>query len=212
MKQRERTAEKYGPQADRWSEEAYADSDAYLAHRAELVVSLGPKLAAGDTVVDLACGDGGLARFLPDYGYLGVDASPEMVEAGRRGGREVVLGDLNDYVPPEPVAATTCFRAIYYARDRAAFFRHVSEYTQRKLVFDLNPRVHVRGEAKRAFADDDKYAVGQLSRPASGPVGNDGQLIHLRQERRQRCAQQLGLVRAGNDEDAGDLHVASTVR
>jgi len=140
LKQRERTAEKYGPQADRWSEEAYADSDAYLAHRAELVVSLGPKLAAGDTVVDLACGDGGLARFLPDYGYLGVDASPEMVEAGRRGGREVVLGDLNDYVPPEPVAATTCFRAIYYARDRAAFFRHVSEYTQRKLVFDLNPR------------------------------------------------------------------------
>jgi hypothetical protein len=38
------------------------------------------------------------------------------------------------------VAATTCFRAIYYARDRQAFFRHVATYTQRKLVFDLNPR------------------------------------------------------------------------
>ena len=63
-------------------------------------------------------------------------------------------------------------------------------------------REYVRGEAKRAFADDDTHAVGQLSRPASGPVGNDGQLIHLRQERRQRCAQQLSLVRAGNDEDA----------
>jgi hypothetical protein len=37
------------------------------------------------------------------------------------------------------VAATTVFRAIYYARDRAAFFRHVAEYTD-KLVFDLNPR------------------------------------------------------------------------
>jgi hypothetical protein len=49
-------------------------------------------------------------------------------------------GDLNDYVPPSPVAATTVFRAIYYARDRRAFFGHVAEYTYTKLVFDLNPR------------------------------------------------------------------------
>ena len=38
------------------------------------------------------------------------------------------------------VAATTVFRAIYYARDRRAFFEHVAEYTTTKLVFDLNPR------------------------------------------------------------------------
>jgi hypothetical protein len=38
------------------------------------------------------------------------------------------------------VAATTVFRAIYYARDRAAFFRHVAGFTEKKLVFDLNPR------------------------------------------------------------------------
>jgi len=37
-------------------------------------------------------------------------------------------------------SATTCFRAIYYARDRRAFFRHAATYTQKKLVFDLNPR------------------------------------------------------------------------
>src|SRR5205085_1263540 len=48
--------------------------------------------------------------------------------------------DLNDYVPAEPVAATTCFRAVYYARDRRAFFRLVAGYTSHKLVFDLNPR------------------------------------------------------------------------
>jgi hypothetical protein len=51
----------------------------------------------------------------------------------------VAEADLNDYEPPARVAATTVFRAIYYARDRAAFFRHVAEYTE-KLVFDLNPR------------------------------------------------------------------------
>ena len=38
------------------------------------------------------------------------------------------------------MAATTVFRAIYYARDRRAFFRHVAGYTEKKLVFDLNPR------------------------------------------------------------------------
>ena len=62
-----------------------------------------------------------------------------MVEAARRAWRDV-LGDLNEYEPPEPVAATLCFRAIYYARDRRAFFARVAGYTEKKLVFDLNPR------------------------------------------------------------------------
>ncbi len=124
-----------------WSRRAYADPDAYLAHRAELVVALGPRLEAGDTVLDLACGDGGLADFLPDgIHYRGVDGSEAMVAEGRARGRAVEQGDLNDYEPPEPVAATTCFRAIYYAQDREAFFRRVAAYTERKLVFDLNPR------------------------------------------------------------------------
>ncbi len=144
------TAEdKYAPQAERWSEDAYADSAVYLAHRAELIVSLGPRLAPGDTVLDLACGDGGLARFLDGFRYLGVDARPEMVEAGRRHGRDLLVGDLNDYVPPEPVQATTIFRAIYYARDRAAFFRHAAGYTKRKLVFDLNPRQYRVADVRR---------------------------------------------------------------
>jgi hypothetical protein len=63
-----------------------------------------------------------------------------MVAAARRRGVEASVADLNDYVPPEPVEATSVFRAIYYARDRAAFFRRVSSYTTKKLVFDLNPR------------------------------------------------------------------------
>jgi SAM-dependent methyltransferase len=95
-------------------------------------------------VLDLACGDGGLGEVLLDRGlrYRGVDATPEMVEAARRrlGGRAAVSeGDLNDYEPPERVAATTVFRAIYYARDRAGFFTRAAGYTD-KLVFDLNPR------------------------------------------------------------------------
>jgi SAM-dependent methyltransferase len=151
------TAEKYGPQAEHWTEAAYADAHAYLAHRAELIISLGPRLEPGDSVLDLACGDGGLAGHLPGLRYLGVDASPEMVDAARRHDRNVVLADLNDYEPAQPVTATTCFRAIYYAHDRAAFFRRVGGYTERKLVFDLNPRQYrvddVRTELEAAGFD-----------------------------------------------------------
>ena len=131
---------KYAHQAENWTANAYADAEAYLRHRAELILSLGPRLTPGSTLLDLACGDGGLAEHLPGLRYVGVDASPEMVDAAQRRGRNVVLADLNDYEPSEPVAATTCFRAIYYARDRAAFFRRVADYTETKLVFDLNPR------------------------------------------------------------------------
>jgi SAM-dependent methyltransferase len=138
-------SDQYAHSAERWTETQYAAADAYLAHRADVVVSLGQPLEPGDTVLDLACGDGGLGEHLlaRGFGYHGVDSTPAMVaEAGRRlGGRaEVELGDLNTYAPPEPVAATTCFRAIYYAADRRAFFGLVAGYTERKLVFDLNPR------------------------------------------------------------------------
>ena len=137
--------EQYARQAEDWSGRAYADAAAYLTHRADLVVALGPRLEPGEELLDLACGDAGLGELLLARGlrYRGVDSTPEMVaEARRRLGERtpVELGDLNEYVPPDPVAATTVFRAIYYARDRGAFFRHVAGFTEKKLVFDLNPR------------------------------------------------------------------------
>jgi SAM-dependent methyltransferase len=132
--------EKYSTQATGWSEAQYADARTYLTRRAELVRSLGPTLAPGDLVLDLACGDGGLADFLPEQRYVGVDASEEMIAAGLARGRELVLADLNDYVPPQPVQATTIFRAIYYARDRRTLLEHIAGYTEVKLVFDMNPR------------------------------------------------------------------------
>jgi SAM-dependent methyltransferase len=135
----------YARQAADWTERAYADAAAYLEHRAELVVSLGRALEGGDEVLDLACGDGGLGEVLIARGlrYRGVDSTPEMADAARErlGARAAIdVGDLNDYAPPSPVAATTVFRAIYYARDRRAFFRNVATYTRKKLVIDLNPR------------------------------------------------------------------------
>lgn len=143
--------DQYARQAGDWTEKAYADATAYLEHRAELIATLGPALERGDEVLDLACGDAGLGEALLARGfrYRGVDATPEMVEAARRrlGERAALdVGDLNDYRPPGSVAATTVFRAIYYAPDRRTFFRHVAGYTECKLVFDLNPRQYALEE------------------------------------------------------------------
>ena len=151
------TWEKYRGKAEDWSETAYADSRAYLEHRAELVRTLGPELRPGDTVLDLACGDGGLAGFLPEQRYVGVDANADMVAAGRAHGREIVEADLNEFTPAAPVAATTIFRAIYYASDRRALLERIAGYTTRKLVFDLNPRQYrladVRADLEAAGFD-----------------------------------------------------------
>ncbi len=137
--------DKYDVAAAGWSDEQYADSESYLRHRTELIVALGPLLEPGDSVLDLACGDAGLAEPLLAAGlrYLGVDLSQPMVDAARRrvgDQAEIREGDLTTFAATEPVQATTCFRAIYYAPDRRAFFRHVASYTEKKLVFDLNPR------------------------------------------------------------------------
>ena len=123
-----------------WTDREYADPVPYLRHRAELIRSLGPPLEDGDRLVDLACGDGGLADFLPGLEYIGVDADPRMVEEAAVKGRAIVHADLNDFTPDGPVSATSLFRALYYARDRSRFFRHVAGYTTKKVVFDLNPR------------------------------------------------------------------------
>ena len=149
---------KFGPeQATRWSEEAYADPVRYLSHRAQLVRSLGPPLEPGDTVLDFACGDGRLAEFLLPHGlaYLGVDASPAMVEAARRrlGDRATIeQGDVDGFTPPEPVAATTLFRALYYPADREVFFQRVADFTEKKLVFDLNPRQYPLAQIRTELA------------------------------------------------------------
>ena len=138
-------ADQYARKADRWSDSEYADAHAYLDHRAELVATLGRVLVPGDEVLDIACGDAALGEHLLRRGlrYRGVDSEPSMVAAAaRRVGPTVPveLGELDTYEPPAPVAATTVFRAIYYVRDRPAFFARVASYTERKLVFDLNPR------------------------------------------------------------------------
>ncbi len=135
---------KYDAIAERYSAHDYADAERYYARRAQAILRLGPPLEAGDRLLDVACGDGGLGRHLLALAidYRGVDASERMVEVARRAlGDRVVQGSW-DYEPPEPVEATTIFRSLYLVPDRAAFLARVRGYTTKKLVFDFDPRAY----------------------------------------------------------------------
>jgi SAM-dependent methyltransferase len=135
---------KYDAIAERYSAHDYADAERYYARRARLVVGHGPHLDPGDSLLDIACGDGGLGPHLLELGidYSGVDASERMVEVARRRlGSRVGPGTF-EFVPPADVDATTIFRSLYLVPDRRAFLERVRHFTRRKLVFDFDPRAY----------------------------------------------------------------------
>jgi SAM-dependent methyltransferase len=139
-------AEKYARIATGFSSREYADPVRYSRRRAAVIVAVGPRLQAGDQVLDLGCGDAFVARELTDLGlfYRGADVSPEMIEAARRlnPGLQFEVADSADYEPPGPVDATLCLRSFHYPHDRRAFFARVAGYTRGKFVFDLRRREH----------------------------------------------------------------------
>jgi len=149
---------KYDRLAEGFSERDYADPAGYARRRAEVIAQLGPPLRRGQSVLDLACGDGVMAAPLAAHGlrYSGVDRSDAMIDAARRRnpGVAFAVAELDAYEPPGPVDCTICLRAFYYARDRAAFFARVRSYTLGKLVFDVRPQVYdvreIAGELRRA--------------------------------------------------------------
>jgi SAM-dependent methyltransferase len=134
--------DKYDAIAERYSVHDYADAERYYARRAKLVVAHGPLLERGASVLDIACGDGGLGRHLLALGmeYRGVDGSERMVEVARRALGERVVHGTFDYEPPAQVDATTIFRSLYLVPDRRAFLSRARSFTRRKLVFDFDPR------------------------------------------------------------------------
>jgi SAM-dependent methyltransferase len=146
--------EKFDRLARGYAAHDYADPARYTARRAEVALALGPPLAPGSTVLDLACGDANMAEPLLARGlrYHGVDGSAAMIEEARtRLGETVSLevARMDEYVPPEPVDLTLCLRAFYYPADRGAFLRRIAAYTRVKLVFDFDPRAQDRGAIVR---------------------------------------------------------------
>ena len=169
-----RTA-KYDAFAGEFTAHEYGDPERYFRHRAEIVLRLGPSVGVGERVVDLACADGSFALPLIEAGvdYTGVDLSGPMVEVARArldGRGRVELGDLTTWVPPQPVALTTCFRSLHFVPDREAWFRHLASFTEKKIVFDVSPRriplATLRREA--AAAGLGRFAVHPFLLPQHG--------------------------------------------
>jgi SAM-dependent methyltransferase len=130
---------KYDDVAERYSAHDYANAERYYARRAQLVAA---ELSPGASVLDFACGDGGLGRHLVELGidYRGIDGSERMVEVARRSlGERVARGGF-EYQPSERVDATTIFRSLYLVPDRSAFFARARTFTRERLVFDFDPR------------------------------------------------------------------------
>jgi trans-aconitate methyltransferase len=77
-----------------WNPEQYADKARFVSDLGMPVVELlAPQ--KGERILDLGCGDGPLARKLADLGceVIGVDASPQMVEAARKLGVDARVMD-----------------------------------------------------------------------------------------------------------------------
>ena len=138
---------KYDAIAEEYSAHDYANAERYYARRAKLVAR---GLQSGASVLDIACGDGGLGRALLELGfdYHGVDASTRMVEVARRMLGDRVAQGTFDYEPPAPVDVTTIFRSLYLVPDRRVFLERVRGYTTRKLVFDFDPRAYRTREVR----------------------------------------------------------------
>ncbi len=76
--------DKFDRIAHGYSEHDYAEPERYADRRAKVIVDLA-RLKTGDSVLDLGCGDGIMARPLlaDSLRYQGADASEGMVDAAR---------------------------------------------------------------------------------------------------------------------------------
>ncbi len=146
--------EKFDGLARGYSAHDYADPGRYAERRANVAIGVGPPLAPGASVLDLACGDANMAEpFLArGFRYRGVDGSAAMIDEarGRLADRvPLEVARIDEYEPAEPVDLTLCLRAFYYPDDRQAFFRRIAGYTRTKFVFDFDPRVYDHAELDR---------------------------------------------------------------
>ncbi|HYW04416.1 MAG TPA: methyltransferase domain-containing protein [Gammaproteobacteria bacterium] len=83
-----------GPRSQRWSAEGYAANAGFVPALGEpLVDLLDPR--PGQRVLDLGCGDGALTARIAERGarVLGVDSSPDLLDAARARGLEVARQD-----------------------------------------------------------------------------------------------------------------------
>lgn len=69
--------------------------EGHYYHRQIIIPGVLRMLEKGDALLDLACGNGVLARHIPEgMDYLGVDASASLIKAAKEQGRQFLLSDI----------------------------------------------------------------------------------------------------------------------
>lgn len=109
-----------------WNPQEYRKSADFIPEMGRAVIELlQPK--AGEKILDLGCGTGVLAKELSAAGctVVGMDASPEMVEASRAAGVDARLADAETLKMDEKFDAVLSNDALHWIRDQYAVVRRV---------------------------------------------------------------------------------------
>ena len=109
-----------------WNPETYRKSADFVTELGRPVIELlEPK--AGERILDLGCGNGVLTRELADMGcsVVGMDSSPEMVEAAKALGIDARIADAQTLKMDEKFDAVMSNAAVHWMPDQYAVVRRV---------------------------------------------------------------------------------------
>lgn len=143
-------ANKYDRIAAGFAERSYANLHFYMQRRFDVATSWGKTLSPGDSVLELGCGDGYLARLFAGHGlrYCGVDMSPKMIamaeqrllEAGLKG--EFQVSDACQLGLSKPFDAVVCYMRTFfsYIDNPLAVLKRLRPSIRKKMILDLDAR------------------------------------------------------------------------
>jgi trans-aconitate methyltransferase len=143
-------AEKYDCLAEGFAEHSYTNLAFDMHRRLMVTIAWGVPLEAGDSVIELGCGDGYLAQLLAQRGlnYRGLDLSPKMVtraeqrlqEAGLKA--EFTVTDVSQVCLHSSVDVIISFmRAFHtYINEPFALLTRLRPHVRKKVIVDLDPR------------------------------------------------------------------------
>src|SRR5215470_7709454 len=146
-------AEKYNTLAEGFAERTWANLDFDMRRRSILATSWGKALHAGDSILELGCGDGYLARLLVEQGfhYCGIDIAPKMIAVAQRRLRraglkpEFLVADVSQFALSEPVDTVVSYMGAFFTfvHDPLNVLQRIRPYVRKKLIVDINPRERV---------------------------------------------------------------------
>jgi SAM-dependent methyltransferase len=100
-----------------WNPQRYAEHAHFVSALGQPLLEL-LRLQAGERILDLACGDGVLSKKIAGQGgvVVGVDSSPEMVEAAKKRGIDARLMDAYDLKFNSEFDAVFCNAALHWMK------------------------------------------------------------------------------------------------